>query len=533
MQDPVDVLIIGAGASGAAIAWSLAETRMRILCLEQGDWVRSTDYPSNGRDWESRQLTDFSYNPNVRRAAADYPINDQDSAISVANFNGVGGGTILYAGHFPRLHPSDFRVRSLDGVADDWPIDYATLEPYYAENDRMMGIASLAGDPAYPAKPSVLPPIPLGKTGERLGRAFNEKGWHWWPSDSAIATQDYEGRAKCINLGHCIAGCAQGAKASVDITYWPEALRARVELRTRCRVREITVDPSTGLANGAIYYDATGAECFQPAEVVILACNGIGTPRILLNSKSPSFPDGLANSSGLVGKNLMFHPYATVSAYFDDPLDGYRGPHISVWSQEFYETDASRGFLRGYTFQCNRGTGPVMNAYSGMRTGRIPWGADHHKAYRRTFDRLSTIAVICEDLPEEHNAVTLDPVLKDSNGIPAPKIDYRLSENTRRMGEHAVARAKELYETAGACDVYSDFPTPWAGWHLMGTARMGNDPSRSVVNGWCRSHDVKNLFIIDGSVFVTSGGVNPTSTIQAIALYAADNIKKRLSNLFD
>ncbi|MDO8300850.1 NAD(P)-binding protein, partial [Lacisediminimonas sp.] len=150
MTNAVDVLIIGAGASGAAVAWSLAETRMRILCLEQGDWVKSSDYPSNGRDWEARQFGDFSFSPNRRGNPADYPVNEDDTPIKVANFNGVGGGTILYAGHFPRMHPSDFRVRTLDGVADDWPVDYATLEPYYALNDRMMGIAGLAGDPAYP-----------------------------------------------------------------------------------------------------------------------------------------------------------------------------------------------------------------------------------------------------------------------------------------------------------------------------------------------------------------------------------------------
>jgi choline dehydrogenase-like flavoprotein len=531
-EESVDVLIIGAGASGAAVAWSLADTRMRILCLEQGDWGRTDEYPSAGRDWESRQFTDFSFSPNVRRARADYPINEDDSAIKVANFNGVGGGTVLYAAHFPRLHPSDFRVRSLDGVADDWPLAYATLEPYYAENDRMMGVASLAGDPAYPGKPAVLPPLPLGRTGETFGRAFNALEWHWWPADAAIATRDYEGRAKCINLGHCIAGCAQGAKGSTDVTYWPEALRNRVELRTRARVRQITTGPD-GLATGAVYCDEDGVERFQPAEIVIVACNGVGTPRLLLNSASSRFPNGLANSSGLVGRNLMFHPYANIQGYFDEPLDGYRGPHISVWSQQFYETDASRGFVRGYTFQCNRGQGPVSLAYGGVRTGLIPWGEGHHRAFREAFDRNMGLVAICEDLPEEHNRVTLDPVLKDADGIPAPKITYTLGENSRRMLEHAMARGTDVLKAAGAHHVHAEGPLPWAGWHLMGTARMGRDPERSVVNEWGRAHDVKNLFIVDGSVFVTSGGVNPTSTIQALALYVADSIKQRLADLFD
>ena len=259
MADTVDVLIVGAGASGAAAAWSLAETRMRIVCLEQGDWMNPLQYPSSGRDWEARGFGDMSISPNRRKRDTDYPVNDANSPISVANFNAVGGSTILYAGHFPRFHPSDFRVKTLDGVADDWPIDYQTLEPYYAENDRMMGTSGLAGDPAYPPKEAMMPPVPMGKSGRALAKGFNQLGWHWWPSDTAIATQPYDGRAGCINLGACGSGCAQGAKASTDVTYWPHAVRAGVEVRTRCRVREIAVN-GDGMASGVVYYDRDGVE---------------------------------------------------------------------------------------------------------------------------------------------------------------------------------------------------------------------------------------------------------------------------------
>ena len=532
INEPVDVLIVGGGASGAAVAWSLADTRMRIVCLEQGDWPDSARYPSTGRDFETRQFEDYAISPNRRAMAADYPVNDDDSPIKIANFNGVGGGTVLYAGHFPRMHPSDFRVRTLDGVADDWPIDYRTLEPFYALNDRMMGVSSLAGDPAYPAKDAVMPPLPLGRTGEKLGRAMNELGWHWWPSDTAITSREYEGRAPCINLGHCGHGCAQGAKASTDVTYWQEALRNRVELRTRCRVSRIETNEDR-MATGAWYFDANGEEVFQPAEIVVMACNGIGTPRILLNSASERFPNGLANSSGQVGRNLMFHPYALVRGRFDEPLDGYRGSRVFMWSMEFYETDPARGFVRGYCYQFTRGFGPVVTAVNGLADGLLPWGEGHHDAYRKLFDRQAGMVSICEDLPEEINRITLDPQLRDGNGIQAPKITYRLGENTKRMLDHSVDRGVDILKAAGAKDIVTRSPLSYAGWHLMGTARMGADPKRSVVNEWGRAHDVRNLFIVDGSVFVTSGGVNPTSTIQAIALYVADQIKGRLHDLFD
>jgi choline dehydrogenase-like flavoprotein len=532
-EEPVDVLIVGAGAAGAAVAWSLAETRMNILCMEQGTWMNPAEYPGMRSDWEGRQFGDFALSPNARGRREDYPINDGGSPIAVSNFNAVGGSTILYAAHFPRFHPSDFKVKTLDGVAADWPIDYWRLEPYYDVNARMMGVSGLAGDPAYPPKDVPLPPVTLGKLGETLAKGFNRLGWHWWPSDSAIATVDYEGRAACINAGTCLLGCAQGAKGSTDITYWPVAMRHGVRLATRCRVREITVG-ANGLTDGVIYYDAEGVERRQRAHVVVVACNGIGTPRLLLNSRSKLFPNGLANRSGLVGKNLMFHPYAMVTGVFEEPLEGYKGPTgCCIMSQEFYETDRTRGFLRGYSFEMLRGFGPVSTALLGLTWGRVPSGADHHRAFATLFDRNAGMVAICEDLPEVTNCVTLDPELKDSDGVPAPKINYALSENSAKMLEHCVARGQEVLGAAGAIDTVAQAPLPFAGWHLMGTARMGTDPTTSVVNEWGRSHDVPNLFIVDGSIFVTAAAVNPTNTIQALALYIADTMKKNLANLFD
>ncbi|HET9475886.1 MAG TPA: GMC family oxidoreductase N-terminal domain-containing protein, partial [Dehalococcoidia bacterium] len=447
-NEPVGVLVIGAGASGAAFAWSIADIGTSVLCLDQGPWMKQADYPSNGLDWESRGMGDFSPSPNVRRLPTDYPVNEQDSEISPLMFNAIGGSTIMWAAHFPRLTPGDFRTKSEDGVGEDWPIDYETLDPFFAINDRMMGVSGLSGDPAYPYHEPPLPPLPLGETGNALATGFEKLGWHWWPSDSAILSREYEGRSPCINLGPCMTGCTQGAKASTDITYWPAAQRKGVQVRAGCRVREITVR-ADGMADGVLYYDEEGQLQVQKAEIVVLACNGIGTPRLLLSSKSKQHPDGLANSSGLVGKNLMFHPYTAVTGIFERPLNG-RGPvGCSLWSHEFYRTDLSRGFVRGYSFEAIRGFGPVQTALWGMVQGLVPWGQDHHQEFARLYDHTATLVGITEDLAEETNTVTLDPELTDSHGIPAPKITYRLSENSRKMLAHAVDRASDVLAAAG------------------------------------------------------------------------------------
>jgi choline dehydrogenase-like flavoprotein len=515
------------------VAWSLSETNASILCLEQGDRMEASDYPSAKRNWEVLKQREYHVSPNVRKLPTDYPINDKESPIAISNFNAVGGSTILYSGHFPRFHPSDFKVKSLDGVADDWPVDYYQLEPYFSENDKMMGVSGIADDPAYPPINGLLPPIPLGKMGNTIAKGFNNLGWHWWPSYSAIITRSYKGREKCINLGPCDTGCAQGAKSSVDITYWPVALRNGVKLKTRCRVREISVD-NTGKANGVIYYDESGTECQQLANIVIVACNGVGTPRLLLNSYSKLFPDGVANRSGLVGKNLMLHPLGYVEGVFDEPIYSYLGPQgCCIQSQEFYETDTKRGYVRGYTMQILRGPGPVETAISGVVRREIPWGLDHHRTFAKLFGHTIGMGIIVEDLPELHNTVTLDPNIVDSNGIPAPKITYKLSENSKKMLVHGLKRGKEVMTAAGSLKNLAFGPVRKAGWHLMGTARMGKDPKSSVVNEWGQSHDVKNLFIVDSSIFVTSAGVNPVSTMQALALYIADAMKKNIKSLLN
>ena len=234
----------------------------------------------------------------------------------------------------------------------------------------------------------------------------------------------------------------------------------------------------------------------------------------------------------------MFHPLTGVAGVFKEEMKGHEGPMAcSILSQEFYESDPSRGFSRGYGLHSGRSTTPMTFALGGYGVDNpIPWGNEHLEIMDSIYPYLAGLTIVTEDLPEEHNCVTLDADLKDSDGIPAPKINYTLGENTKAMIKHGEERAREVLLAAGAEKVLAknDDKVWWrAGWHQMGTCRMGNDPSNSVVNSWGRSHDVKNLFIVDGSIFVTAGAVNPTSTIQALALYIGDQIKNNIQTLFD
>tara|TARA_B100000965_G_scaffold406811_1_gene448913 strand:- start:10180 stop:11757 length:1578 start_codon:yes stop_codon:yes gene_type:complete len=514
-----DILIIGAGAAGAAAAWNLSGNGFKILCVDQGPNINPKNYSFYQSNWEYFKLKKFNINPNIRKLRSDYPINDKNSPISIANFNAVGGSTILYSGHFPRFHKSDFQTKTRDGVGEDWPFEYKDLEPFYNLNDKMMGVAGLKGDPSYPEIKDLLPPVPIEKSGEKIAKAFNKLRWHWWPSYSAIATKKYKNRKKY-------------SRSEVNLTYLPKARENGVKFKSNFRVKKITLD-KLGNANGVIYFDSKNIEKFQKASLIIVACSGIGTPRLLLNSANKLFPRGLANSSGLVGKNLMLHPLGFVEGTFNQYLESFKGPEgCCISSQEFYGNVHGVKHKRGYTIQVLRGAGPLETALFLKKLKKIEFGKKFHKQFLKSYGCTIPVAIICEDLPEKHNRVELDHTIKDSNGIPGVKINYRLSENSKRMLSHGISRAKELMKKAGAKSIISFGPVKHTGWHLMGTAKMGKSKKNSVVNEFGQTHDIQNLVIADSSVFVSSGGVNPVSTLQAITLRITNEIKKHPEKYF-
>ena len=528
MADRADVLIIGAGASGSVVAAQLAQAGMQVVCLEQGGWLNPSDFPADRRDLELLSTARWHINPNVRGLPEDYPCEVSQADIHPLMVNAVGGSTIHYTAIWTRMHPADFKVRTVDGVAEDWPISYAELQPHFEAVDAEIGASGLAGDPAYPPGAELpLPAFPLGPAGQAMASGLNRLGWHWWPAVNGMPSEPIGDRPACQRRGTCLWGCPEGAKASMDVTHWPVALRHGARLVTGARVREITVD-ERGRASGAVYVDGDGAEHHAAASVVVVAANGVGTARLLLLSRSRRFGDGLANSSGLVGKRLMMHPGQMVTGVYDQDLESWRGPFgASIVSSEFGQSEPDRGFLRGAHWELVPGGPP---RFSMVQAGhehlplRDGWGENFHRIAREVVGRTSTWSVAAEDLPDEANDVTLDPQLTDSSGIPAPRIRYRTSEMSRANQAWNASRAREAHEAAGARRVHVESAAPHGGWHLLGTAKMGTDPATSVVDRDCRAHDVPNLYVVDGSVFVTSGAVNPTATICAIAHRAALHI---------
>ena len=536
MSEPVDVLVIGAGPSGAIAAGELAAHGFSVTCLEQGDWVRRTEFLGTTPSWEMGAQRVWNPDPNVRRLSADYPVDVVDSDVDPLMFSGVGGSTVLYGAQWVRMLPSDFRVRTMDGVADDWPLTYEDLAPYYDRTDQLVGVSGLAGDPGQPGPENYpMAPLPIGKVGRKAAEGMNALGWHWWPGPNAIASRRYGDLSPCVRRGVCETGCPEGAKASADLALWPRALSNGVKLVTGARVLEITTD-SRGLATGAVYVDRNRVPHHQRAGVVILAANGIGTPRLLQLSASKAHPNGLANSSGLVGRRLMMHPLAAVRGIYDEHLESWLGPAGQpLISTQFYETDASRGFVRGAKWQAMPTGGPLRNGtgHEGWRprgseldpsVDARSWGVAFHDEVERAFGHSFEWSIIAEDLPEEHNRVVLSDSLIDTDGLAAPKLIYKTSTNTRALLEFHVARAAEAHRASGATEVYEVPLVRESGWHLMGTTRMGTDPETSVTDPYGRTHDVPNLVIVDGSTFVTSSGMNPTSTIVALALRTAEHL---------
>jgi choline dehydrogenase-like flavoprotein len=533
-SDEVDFVIIGSGAAGGILAKELSTNGFRVVVLEQGPYLTESDFSHNEIEILAQdKLTNHpKLQPNTFRKTPDEKAKPQRALVYGRC---VGGTSVHFTANFWRFHEIDFVERSKIGAIagttfTDWPITYADLEPYYTRVEWEIGVSGLAGaspfDPPR-SKPYPMPPLPVKSSGVIFERAASKLGWHPFPAPMAILSQPRPGRSACINCGFCLAfGCEVGAKSSSLATAIRMAEKTgRCEIRPNSYVHRIETD-ANGRAVGAVYFDEQRNTHLQKAKAVVVCANGAETPRLLLLSANKQFPNGLANSSGFVGKNLMLNSGAISMGVFEHPLNDYKGFAVSRLFHDFYQLDAQKvGFYGGGGIDARFDMTPIGFAMGGLPPDTPRWGKDFKAALSHNFTRTMEIFCHGTSLPLENNSFSLDPDLKDAWGLPALRLTYKDHPDDLKLVNWLNVRAQELLDAAGAEKKWS-YPAQEQQFavHLLGTCRMGNDPKTSVINPDHRTHDVKNLFLCDGSSLVTSGRGQPTMTIEALAFRAADRI---------
>jgi len=535
----VDFLVIGSGAAGGVMAKELATAGFSVVVLEQGPYLRERDFKHDefGVVYQSALVNDYKRQPNTARK------NESEKAKlmpAVGYGRQVGGGSVHFTGNYWRFHESDFHERTLFGAVpgstlEDWPIRYADQELYYARAEYDLGISGVGGSNPFDgprSKPYPLPPMPNKSSGVLFERAARKLGLHSFPAPMAILSHPYQGRGACVNCGFCESfGCEVRAKSSTLATVIPAAEKTgNCEIRAEAYVRKIEIDRH-GRVTGAIYFDRARREIFQRAKAAIVCANGAETPRLLLLSQSNRFPQGLANSSGLVGRNLMVDTWAFAYGLFEHPLNEFKGIQVTRVLHDFYAADPKRGFYGGAGIDGRFDYYPISFALEALPPDAPKWGMGFKKALAEGFTRTMTMEAHCSCLPVHANSISLDPEVKDAWGLPAIRVTYDSHPDDVKTTHFACDRMLELMDAAGARKTWSvPYGDVLPSVHLMGTCRMGSDPDKSVVNAGNRAHDVPNLFLVDGSSLVTCGRQQPTATIQALAYRAAERITKMAKN---
>ena len=536
-RDAVDFVVIGSGSAGGILAKELSTAGFDVVVLEQGPYRKAADFT---HDELSVLIRNELRGGGPELHGQTFRHDESETATMPANTplryaRGVGGSSVHFTANFWRFRPVDFKERSLLGPITgtnfaDWPITYEELEPYYTRVDWEIGVSGAPGPFDAPrSKPFPMPPMPIKSSGVLLERGARKLGLHAQPEPHAILSQPLNGRPGCISCGYCMYfGCEVGAKSSTLAAMIPLAeASGHCEIRPNSIVTRIDTDDS-GRANQVIYLDANGIEQAQSTKAVVLSANGAESARLLLLSESTKHPDGLANSSGYVGRNLMHNSHALGNGVFEHPLNDYKGVQVSRIIHDFYETDETRGFYGGGGIDARPlwSATPIFHVLRGMPPDVPRWGADFKNEIANNFTRQMSIVSSTTSLALDSNNVSLDPESKDAWGRPAIRATYRDHPDDVSMAKFLQDRAMELFDAAGAEKSWRRPITPTnGGEHLLGTCRMGDDPATSVVDRSHRSHDVPNLYICDGSSFVTSGRGQPTMTIMALAFRAADLIK--------
>ncbi|MEP7087254.1 MAG: GMC family oxidoreductase [Gemmatimonadota bacterium] len=534
-SDAVDFVIVGSGAAGGVLAKELSTAGFNVVVLEQGPWRQSSQFTHDELAVEQQHdLLNISTEPFQTFRATETETPRRNTGQNIRYLRGVGGSSVHFAANYWRLRPSDFKEHSMVGsvagaTLADWPLSYEELEPYYTKVDWEIGVSGAPGpfDPPR-SRPYPMPPLPIKSSGVLLERAANKLGLHAQPAPFAINSVPRDGRSSCQSCGRCTNyGCEFGAKSSTLVTVIPKAIATgRCEIRTECTAFRVETN-AKGRATGVVYWDRDGKERKQHARATILAANGAETARLLLLSASPHFPHGLANSSGMVGRNLMFNCYSHSFGLFEHPLNEFKGAVTGRIVLDYYEHDATRGFYGGGGIDARFPYNPIAFALSMLPADVPSWGREYTRALHEYFTHTVRFTSHLTSLPQLANSITLDADYKDAHGRPALSLTYSDHTDDRSAQLWFQRKMHDMMVAAGARKVW-DLPiVPSDGSvHLLGTARMGNDPRHSVVDRYHRAHDVPNLFVCDGSSMVTSGRAQPTMTIQALAFRAADHIAR-------
>jgi choline dehydrogenase-like flavoprotein len=507
LDDAVDFAIVGVGAGGGVLAQRLARAGFRVVAFDAGPfWDVERDWVSD--ETGSHQL--YWTEPRITGGKNPLTFGSNNSG------QGVGGSTVHWAAFAPRLHPSDFRIHSQDGVGTDWPITYDDLRPYYEIMEKELPVSGPASYPWGDPHGYLYGPHPMGGVGDILAKGCSRLGIRYVAGGPvAINAGSHGSRPHCIYRGFCIQGCKVGAKASTLYTHVPDAIANGAEIRANCMVFRVNMS-GEGTCTGVTYYDDQKRERTQKARCVAVCGYSIETPRLLLLSACPGFENGLANSSDTVGRYLMAQAGNVVIGRFESPVRMYKAPPAHALTEEFYETDPARGFARGFAIQT---VGPEPMAFAKqmmMAKGAWGWGM---RQVMMDYNHYAPLGFLGEILPHAENRVTLSNV-RDRYDLPVADVEFGLQENDKQLIRWGVNKTEEVMWAAGAEEVYEE--PRYA--HLVGACRMGNDPQTSVCDSFGRTHDIPNLFLVDGSIMPTQGSANPGLTVMALAARAADYI---------
>ena len=513
LNDDGVVVIVGSGAGGGTLANELAQRGIKVVVLEAGQRNEIQDFVND--EWESFAQLAWS---DMRTTSGAWRVHRDFPNLPAWIVKSVGGSSVHWAGASLRFNDYEFKTRSHYGdIAGanllDWPISLQDMEPWYDRAEKKIGVTRTNGIPGLPGNNN----FKVMETGARkIGYSEVHTG------RMAINSEPRDGRGSCQQIGFCFQGCKSGAKWSTLYTEIPKGeATGNLEVRPGAMVIKVEHDAS-GKVTGVLYKsDGSDAVQRQKARVVAVAGNSIESPRLLLNSASSMFPDGLANSSGQVGRNYMRHTTASVYGVFDKPVHMYRGTTMAGIIRDESRHDTSRGFAGGYEMETISLGVPFMAAF--VDPGA--WGRDF-ASKMDDYSRMAGMWIIGEDLPQETNRITLDPSVKDSNGMPVASVHFDDHPNDAAMREHGFRQGSAVYEAVGATRVIRTPPYPST--HNMGTNRMSASARDGVLNGYGQTHDVKNLFVSDGSQFTSGAGCNPTLTIVALAVRQADHIAERM-----